>query len=191
MDTTTDHFTPLALRMWGNYCFKQELHKLLWFNDNDKDNINEMKLFENRNFLSPSGHATSGSTTFGTSEFVPVADCSASGHSARNLVLLNLVPINLVLLNLVHLNLIFCAWSFCTFSFFTWSFCTWFFGIWSFFIWSFYFWFLYTAFNIDIEEVLNKFSQCHPHRLCYKHFFTITFTLTCSFLTFILAGVLY
>ena len=30
-----------------NYCFKQELHKLLWFNDNDKDNINEMKLFEN------------------------------------------------------------------------------------------------------------------------------------------------
>ena len=25
-----------------NYCFKQELHKLLWFNDNDKDNINEM-----------------------------------------------------------------------------------------------------------------------------------------------------
>ena len=27
------------------YCFKQDLHKLLWFNDNDKDNINEMKLF--------------------------------------------------------------------------------------------------------------------------------------------------
>ena len=24
-----------------NYYFKQELHKLLWFNDNDRDNIND------------------------------------------------------------------------------------------------------------------------------------------------------
>ena len=100
MDTTVNHFTPLALRVRGNYCFKQELHKLLWFNDTDKDNINGMKLF----CFSPSGHATSGSTTFGTSEFVPVADYSVSGHFARILVLLNLV-----LINLVHLNLIFCA----------------------------------------------------------------------------------
>ena len=81
-----------------NYCFKQELHKLLWFNDNDKDNI-----------LFSSGHATSGSTTFGTSEFVPVADYSVSGHSAHNLVLLNQSgpgPSESHLLHLVFLHLV-------------------------------------------------------------------------------------
>ena len=69
-----------------NYCFKQELHKLLWFNDNNKDNIKEMISFQLLVML----HLVL-ATTFGTSEFVPVAGYSASGHSAHNLVLLNLV----------------------------------------------------------------------------------------------------
>ena len=162
-----------------NYCFKQELHELLWFNDNDKDNIN---------FLSASGHATSDSTTFGTSEFVPVAGYSASGHSARNLVLLNLVLINLVLLNLVHLMVfldqVLPHLIFLHLLFFTWPSAPGSLesgpfssgpsapslpspdpsapGSLEFHLVLLNLDLIYTLFNIDIEE---EFSQCHPHRL--------------------------
>ena len=66
--------------------YRNCINILLWFNDNNKDNIKEMISFQLLVML----HLVL-ATTFGTSEFVPVAGYSASGHSAHNLVLLNLV----------------------------------------------------------------------------------------------------
>ena len=60
-------------------------------------------------------------TTFGTSEFVPVASYSASGHSACDF---SESGPESGPSEYVPLDLIFCAWSFWNWYFHTWSFCT-------------------------------------------------------------------
>ena len=105
------------------------------------------------------------------------ASCSACNLSES--VLLNLVLLILVLLNLVLLNPV---WSFWIWSFWlifcTWSFCIWYLHTWSFCTVLLHLVFLHLLLLhlvlqnlVLLEEVLNKFSQCDPHRLRIANFF--------------------